>query len=429
MVYLEKEYDDLFQEPEEYLFYNDYHDEEEWYLEAAGQSTTIIRDMLYPKIHSALSDSNIHRAFQNNIKSFIDRNSKKLLTSGPMYMIPFGDNDKAEFYSILKLTEIEVMKCVNDVITNTKGSGTSDFKLLRGNPIFWVFWCCIRHYTLVKDTKALNATLAIYALSVYPSVFNKYFKYEVSSPGTMEYTIDALTNKFIIKNTKHIFGALTFSIQNSYKFLTQSIKDGSDAEAIRFIQRIRNDQNSMIKKICDQYNKNLAAGLTINDSKEQFEDNPMVDDIENNTTIVENISRKIMTAVLTNGVDLKRCEICAKLAQISMTDCRFYLSKIIVNQNEKDIERFIQSIVFLFIYTDRNRREDINSSMFLPWANETFRKTNSNDENIATIKSILDKWGESTGVHDKFKREGSRINYKKAIYFYFVISIQHYNQY
>lgn len=429
MVYLEKEYDTL---TEEFFFTEGLccnYDLDFLALEAASATSNLTKEVLYPKIHTALSNPTTHRKFQNTIKLFIDRNSKKLLTSGPMYMIPFGDKDKADFYEILGITEIEVVNMVNTIIKTIKGSGTTDFKLLRGNPIFWVFYCCIRHYTIVKDTPGLNATLAIYALSVYPSVFNKYFKYEVSSPGTMQYTIDALTNKFIIKNTKHIFGALTYSIQNSYKFLKESIIDGSDAEAIRFIQRIRNDQNSMIKKICDQYNKNLAAGLSINDTKENFEDNPFVDDIENNTTIVENISRKIVTGILTNGIDLKRCELCAKLAEVNFADCRFYLSKIIISKNEKDISAFIQAIVFLFIYTDRHRREEINSSMFIPWSVETFRKTNSNDANINTIKRLLDEWGESSGVHAKFKRDGSRINYKKSIYFYFILSIMYYNQF
>ena len=126
---------------------------------------------------------------------------------------------------------------------------------------------------------------------------------------------------------------------------------------------------------------------------------------------------------------MKRCELCAKLAEVNFADCRFYLSKIIISKNEKDISAFIQAIVFLFIYTDRHRREEINSSMFIPWSVETFRKTNSNDVNINTIKRLLDEWGESSGVHAKFKRDGSRINYKKSIYFYFILSIMYYNQF
>ena len=66
--------------------------------------------------------------------------------------------------------------------------------------------------------------------------------------------------------------------------------------------------------------------------------------------------------------------------------------------------------------------------MFLSFAIELFRKTNSNDDNIRTIKLTLDKWAEDSGVHSRFKREASRINYKKAIFWYFILSIQYYNK-
>ena len=52
---------------------------------------------------------------------------------------------------------------------------------------------------------------------------------------------------------------------------------------------------------------------------------------------------------------------------------------------------------------------------------------NSNDKNILTIKNTLNTWGDITGLNQKFTREASRINYKKAIFYYFILSIQYYN--
>ena len=104
------------------------------------------------------------------------------------------------------------------------------------------------------------------------------------------------------------------------------------------------------------------------------------------------------------------------------------MSRIITDKYTKDIEAFIQSILFLYLYTEHKDKKDINSSNFLVWSSELFRKTNSNNDNIRTIKTTLDKWGEETGVHAKFKREASRINYKKAIFWYFILSIQYYNK-
>ena len=63
--------------------------------------------------------------------------------------------------------------------------------------------------------------------------------------------------------------------------------------------------------------------------------------------------------------------------------------------------------------------------MFLSFAIELFRKTNSNDDNIRTIKLTLDKWAEDSGVHSRFKREASRVSYKKGIFWYIILSIQY----
>ena len=341
-------------------------------------------------------------------------------------MIVFGDNDKAEYYNLFQIQESDIKEMVTRI---TKQIGSkSDFLLLRNNPIFWVFYCCIRYFTLKKDAKSLNSALAIYALSAYPSVFSRYFKYEVSSPGTMIYTIDHLTGKFLIKQKHHIFGALTYSIQQSYKFLQPGFKDMPDSEVIRFIQRIRNDQNSMIKKICNQYTANHAKGLTVKGTLDDAIDDGTVDtNTQNNTTVVESIARKVSLPTITNGIDIRRAEACAKLAQVSITDTRFYLTKIIIDDNLDDVQKFIESILFVFLYEENHDETEINSSSFLVWCSALFRKTNSNDTNIKTIKRLLDKWAEESGVHEKFKREASRVSYKRALFFYFALSIQYYN--
>ena len=151
-------------------------------------------------------------------------------------------------------------------------------------------------------------------------------------------------------------------------------------------------------------------------------------DNQNNTTVVEVISENIINQIIANGLELKRVKQAKDLTGISMYDCRFYLSKIVNDKHIGDISNFIKAILFMFLYIDKYNKEDINSSRFLTWSAELFRKTNSNNPNIKIIKDTLDKWGEETGVHTKFKREASRINYKKAIYWYFILSIQYYNK-
>lgn len=389
----------------------------------ASVDTHIIVENLYPRIASILDTPLGDRKFKQLVGAFMDKNNEKLHTSGPVYLIPFADIDKAQFFTLFKIEQKEVEKIVEEILKAMPG----DFKLLKGNPIFWVFYCCIRYYTLKKDDKGLNTSLAIYALAAYPSVFHVFFKYPPNE-AVMQYTMDNLSEKYLMKQGGHVFGGLFLSIKHSYKFLESSIKDASDKEVIRFIQRIRNDQKSMIKNICDQYMKNHAKGLRVKLTKDSHDDVQLDIDVENNTTVVEVITNNIVNQIITNGIDLKRITVCKDLAGIGLSDCRFYLSKIITVKYTKEITMFIHSILFLYLYIDHKTKEDINSSYFLVWSSELFRKTNSNDKNIRYIKETLDKWGEETGVHAKFKREASRVNYKKAIFWYFVLSIQYYNK-
>ena len=391
----------------------------------SDRKTHIIIDNLYPKIEEVLSTPYGDKKFKQLVGTYMDRNSTKLHTSGPVHMIPFGDTDKAMFFSLFKLTSKEVVAYVTQVVNQL--SSKSDFKLLKGNPIFWIFYCCIRFYKLKKDEKGLNTALAIYALSVYPSVFSVYFKYGANE-GVMQYTMDQLSSKYLMKQGGHVFGGLFLSIKNSYKFLEKFMADGSDLEVIRFIQRIRNDQKSMIKNICDQYMKNHAKGLRVNLTKDASSEIQLDIDNTNNTSGVEVVTNNIVNQIITNGLDLRRVSQCKDLSGIGLSDCRFYLSKIISSKYTEDIYKFIHSILFLYLYDEHKEKSDINSSNFLVWSSELFRKTNSNNPNIKNIKDTLDMWGEKSGVHSKFKREASRINYKKAIFWYFILSIQYYNK-
>lgn len=429
------------QEEKSELVYENSVDEIYELITEAANDTHIMLENLYPKIEAVLSTPQGDRIFKNLVGRFMDRNSEKLHEVGPIHLITFGENDKMDYFNLFKIgykekaaveqgvsikradaTEINTL--VNEIVKHTGSS--SDFKLLRGNPIFWVFYCCIRYYTLKNDQKGINSSLAIYALSDYPLVFHHFFKYGANA-DIMQYTIDNLTDKYIIKQQGNIFNALFVSIQNSYKFLKPYMKDASDKEMIRFIQRIRNDQRSMLRKIADKYYQNHAKGLRVSLTKDSYDGIAVDVDAQNKTSTVEFVGRKVALQILTQGTDLKLINISAKISEVSISECRFYISKILTDKYSDDIQKFIESVLFLYLYDENKKPEEINSKYFLHWSEELFRKTNSNNDNIKNIKQTLDKWAEETGVHNKYKREASRVSYKKAIFFYFIFCIQNYN--
>lgn len=393
------------------------------FMETTGNST-LLRDFISPFIEDTFKGNpgNV-RKFNQLVSNYINRNITKLTTSGPVYLIPFTDNDKAQYYTLFGITEKQLKATMKE---HTKTLGSSKFLLLNRNPIFSLFYFVIRYFTLHPDKKSLNSALSIYALSAYPSIYTKYFPNGVIEP-VMKYTIDNMTDKFLIKKTNHVFGALVESIQNSYKFLKPYMKEGNDKEVIRFIQRIRNDHNSMFKKIANIYMENYKNGNAVVTTNTMYDDDtPIIDEVSNASTEVQNAVLKVSMPIITNGVDIVRAEASAKMAGVGISDCRFFLTELMTEKNVDELQKMIESILFLYIYEDKKRIRDVRSQYFLAWAASLFKKTNSKNDNIERINSILNQWSKESGVDKKYSRIASRINYKKAIFFYIILSIQKY---
>ena len=395
------------------------------FIEAAAKNTSILKDLIYPVIEKTFSTQVNIRKYVMLISNFFEKNTAKLTTPGPQFLIVFGDNDKDEFYKLFGMKKEEITDAMRIIIKSTGSS--AEFKYLMNNPFLSFLYYIIRYFTMHSNPKALNATLGLFAIDVYWSIFTKYFPNGVIEP-VMNYTIDNLTDKFIIKKSGTIFGALTESAKHSYEFHKSKIKVGNDPDCIAFLQRIRNDQNSMFRTLSGIYYENHKKGNAIATRNDDYDpDNPILDDITSASTEIENTVNRVCMPMISNGVDIALAEAASMSANVSITNLRIYLMKIFVNERLTEITQLVESMLFLYINGEHKSVRDIRSSHFLYWTSALFKKTNSKDGNIVRINMILDKWGTETGIYKAFKSEGSKINYKRAIFTYIAMNIQKYN--
>lgn len=391
-------------------------------FEAAIEHSFYLKEVVEKNIFETLDMPDKKKKFKRIQDEYINRNIDKLSTAGPQYLIVFGDTDQKAYYDLFGIRKEEIIAAMKKV-TSSSGSG-SEFKFLTQNPILVVLYFCIRYFTINKDQSSLNGSLSIYALAIYWSIFTKYFKHGVIGP-VMEYTIDNLTEKFMIKKAGNIFNTLNMSIRQSYEFHKKRFFEGGDDDITAFAQRIRNDQNSLIKKIANEYMKNYKDGNAVVTRNDNYDsDKPILDDVDNASTIIQNQVSKVTLPIISDGVDLVLAEAAAKLAEISVSDCREYLIKILVQKNLDRLEDLIEGLLFMFIYTDKRTVRDIKSQLFLVWGASLFKKTNSKDPNLAKVNRILEEWAIESGIYARYNRPGTRINYKKGILFYIILSIQ-----
>lgn len=402
---------------------------DEFFTEATKSESYIIRDSIYKKVEASLSVPANDKMFRRYVGEFIDYNSTRLHTAGPVYRITFSDKEKNKYYKLFNVTEPEISDIIKQVtkVINEQ----MEWRLLKDNPIFTLFYCVLRYYTLKNDASGIKLSLAILALAMYPSIHYKYFKFQPNE-AIMQYTMDNLTNKFTIKKSGHIFGALMDSITQCYEFHKnceplRKIANGSDIACVSFIMRVRNSQNSFMKHIAAEFMKNHEKDLRVNIVNDEYEDTGPAMDIENDSNKVERVCNKVVMQLITHGVDIRFADMAARSSQVSVNDIRNYLTMIVADKNKDELVSFIESIIFLYLYEGKHRVEEINSKSFLAFSLDVYRKGNSANENIVNIKTLLDKWSNMVGLDSAFTRAATLINYRRAIYIFFVFAIQRYS--
>lgn len=417
---------------------------ENWYMEALHMElyledknkpqSHIIRDQIYPKVEEVLKTPSGSERFFQLVGEHIRNNQVALSMRGPSRQIPLTDPEKDAFFRLFHTTSNEIKEIVVTLLKTINEK--IEFKLLKDNPIFQIFYCCIRYYTInptvYNAKKRLRTCLLMYALAVYPSVFFKYFKQGGANDQLMEYVVDQATEKYTIKRSGNVQGMLETSIESAYDFLNETMKDMNDSDVIRWIQRIRNDQNSLLKKISNIYMPEYRKGTSIALQKNEImnAEGNLENDFSaiNNTSIVDDTVQRIVNNILITGIDISYINSAATLSQISKEELRLCISRICVSSQVANITALISAILYEWIFVSKNGVREINTSKFLGWSIQLFRRTNSKDPNVMTIKQVLDDWAKEQGIFTKYNRIATQINYKKAMFLYIIFNIQKFNQ-
>ena len=187
---------------------------------------------------------------------------------------------------------------------------------------------------------------------------------------------------------------------------------------------MRTRLNSFLKKIAREFYDNQKQGNYLN---LEFESNDEDNYREADSSIhaIERIVNKTTMKLIVDGPSIKLITIAAKNNSVSVNELRNYLNTMIVGDNKKDITEIIESILFLYVYDDKNSIDDINSDKFLLYCLDIYKRSNVTDTNVLKIKKILDSWLDHLGTYKKTNRVATINNFRRALFTFFVITIQY----
>ncbi len=378
-------------------------------------TSKIIVDGLYPTISKSLSDKKKTEKLKKDIWNYVDRNIEKLSSPGPIQRTLFTEHDMQKLYEAAGVTEQQVKEVVK------KNKNIKSHWSFMNKPFNPVSALSIRYYTLSKNEGMVNTLLQYLTLSVYPSLHKKYFKYEPNE-NVMAYTINNLSKKFKIKQYGTIFATMTATTTVCYEHHKEKLIRGYDKDIVDFLMDVKTRQNSLIQGIAVEFYKNKEQNLYLNTEEDSF-DEENYHESDSNSYAIERLTNKVLLKLTVEGPNMTLVSIAARWANVSVNELRNYTNKMITNEKRDDIRGIIESILFLYLFDDKNKVEEVHSNKFCLYCLEMYKKSNTSDENILKIKRILDSWLDELGTYKKTQRLATINNFRRGLFMFFVVSI------
>lgn len=388
-------------------------------------NTDAILKKIYPLVEKAL-DSRLAQ-WKLCMSRFMQKRSEMLFDIAPCDRIVYNDSDRKDLFDSLNIMVDDVKKGLHDTyywnIELFKPSHAKD-------PLSVVALCIVRYFMLKKDEKNLTLAMIYQAFSgkYYPSIHAGSFPLVAPAKyrHIMEYVVNnKLTNKFEIKATGSVIGAIKTTNTtwiNSYKDM---IKRFDDEDVTYVMQQIHNRIKSFMKNIAALYYEAYENKEFITYDKDSLPEE------ENSSTayhLTDNDSFKLqryventMTRINSSQVDYKTCKMCAD-ANVKTEEIRSIFEAIFNNKENIDkVREYVTNMITTYLVQSENK--DVATLSFFKFA--TAPKPNSKDELVVRMKEIIEDLLDSNSVSYRKRRHRlpTKASYYKAFSTYFAISI------
>lgn len=350
------------------------------------------------------------------VKKYIDRNNNILFDIGPTKRLLFLETDKEFVYDLTSIQQKEMDQLI-------KESPYIDKKWkISGNSFNMLCVLGIRELALTGKRKELEALLMYLTLAMYSSVHFKFFPKGEPNANIMAYTVNNLSNKYLIKQEGSLFKAIYKTAVKSHQTYEKDLKEGTDEALANYVNNLRIRLDNLIKNIAIQFYKNHEEGNYLNKEADNYdEDEYHITD--NSSFAINRIADAVIMRFVSRGIDQALAKKVANMNSVSVSAIRNALNDLL-NAKGNEIKELISSILQLYLSDGSNKVETVSGMNFIIFCMSIYSKSNTNDEAINRIKQLLDKWlEECSPQYRATERLATLSAYRKAIYTYFVFLI------
>ena len=382
---------------------------------------SVIRDTLTPKITEAFSDKNNISKLMRAVQRYADKWSDLLLSTDLSRRLLFSESDKNVVYSVTGISEREVKETIKKatVIKSTWKVATNPFYILSITVARW--------FKINNMENEMLAVMIYMSYVLYTSAHTNSFKH-LPNKEIMDYTINNLSNRYIIKQKGTIQGSIEHTIGEAMtgRFNDELIR-GTDLDIKDIIYALQTRMHSFMNNIAKEFYENHKTGrYMFHEEEDQSEENFHLSD--NISFKIDRVVQLVSSAIITEGFDYNTC-IKRAVSLNAGTSSKKLIAMLdtLVEKDMESIKEMISDILTLFIYKNTgNKIEDVGSTKFLSEALQIY-KSNAQDDVTSKIKERLLHWIEITsekyGRNFISKGKTSLDTYRRAIYTAFVFKI------
>lgn len=384
-----------------------------------SKPTNTILNLLYPKIEKSLKTNT--QAFKKCFGEFLNERHQSLFATAPLDRIYYGNKDIDMFFDSLKISIAEVRECL---------SHTYYWNISAFNPRYAkdeltiAALCAVRYYMLKKDSQMLDIACVYLSFSgkFYPSIH--YMSFPTVEPNKyphiMEYVVNNLTNKYILKTEGTIIGTIKSIAKTWIKTYEKDIKYFDDEDVVYIIQQLHNRIKSFMKNIASLYysayeNRDYITYNSDNTSEDDFH---LAD---TDSMKAERSIEKTMERINTFTVDYRYCKMAAD-TNVNTEEIKGIIESILNNRNNLyEVKEIIRLLIYTYFAAYNSK--DVTDIGFITFS--ITPKPNTKDKHLLRIKEIVETWLEDNSI--RYRKRKSRLatknSYIRSVIMYFTLII------
>jgi hypothetical protein len=384
-----------------------------------------LRDKYFPYVESFLPKTE-HLLFRH-IAKYEDKNADILNSPYLLKVLPFGENEKGEDYEIVfRCTNIDMEELRADM---KKVPLPGDLKKEKAAflPFQLVLYLIIRYYTFTNQMNKAKIIYRYYGYSIYWKRFNKSWNKYPPNERVMIYTVNEMSYRNLIKKLGSLRALLEYIVEHIFEYYREGLAESCDEDMRYILDQVQSDIGSKVNNIAQMYYKNYEANNEIYQGKTLLDEEGTQRTDSSITSTVETYAQRYTTKFFSDSININRVKMAAAMtSEASAREVEHTIEYILNNATSTEVHEFYSAIFYYYLTLDdpKANEDSITSMKFVALMRDVIKKGNSIDKNVSTIISYTNKWLEQgSNTFRLTSREGTKTNYRKAVYNYFILSV------